>query len=50
MKGVLVDSKVILDVFLDDPQWADWSESTAARHHYISTKLSIPKYPLVLRK
>ncbi len=27
MKGVLVDSNVILDVFLDDMQWADWSES-----------------------
>ncbi len=28
MKGVLVDSNVILDIFLDDPTWADWSEST----------------------
>jgi hypothetical protein len=28
VKGVLVDSNVILDVFLDDPDWADWSEST----------------------
>lgn len=28
MKGVLVDSNVILDIFLDDPKWADWSEST----------------------
>lgn len=27
MKGVLVDSNVILDVFLDDAKWADWSES-----------------------
>jgi len=27
MKGLLVDSNVILDVFLDDPDWADWSES-----------------------
>ncbi len=26
MNGVLVDSNVILDVFLDDPDWADWSE------------------------
>jgi hypothetical protein len=26
MKGVLVDSNVILDVFLNDPNWADWSE------------------------
>ena len=27
MKGVLVDSNVVLDVFLNDPKWADWSES-----------------------
>lgn len=28
MRGVLVDSSVILDVFLADPAWADWSERT----------------------
>jgi predicted nucleic acid-binding protein len=28
MRGVLVDSNVILDLFLDDPAWVDWSEST----------------------
>jgi len=27
MNGVLVDSNVILDIFLDDPEWADWSET-----------------------
>ncbi|MBN1380331.1 MAG: type II toxin-antitoxin system VapC family toxin [Deltaproteobacteria bacterium] len=27
MKGILVDSNVILDVFLDDLKWADWSET-----------------------
>jgi predicted nucleic acid-binding protein len=27
MKGVLIDSNVILDVFLNDSNWADWSES-----------------------
>jgi predicted nucleic acid-binding protein len=27
MKGVLVDSNIVLDVFLNDPEWADWSES-----------------------
>ncbi len=27
MNGILVDSNVILDVFLDDPKWADWSEN-----------------------
>jgi len=26
MKGSLVDSSVILDVFLNDPAWGDWSE------------------------
>ena len=27
MKGFLVDSNVILDVFLNDLKWADWSEA-----------------------
>jgi predicted nucleic acid-binding protein len=27
MKGVLVDSNIILDVFLNDKKWADWSEA-----------------------
>lgn len=27
MKGVLVDSNVILDVFLNDVKWADWSQA-----------------------
>ena len=27
MKGVLVDSNIVLDVFLNDPRWAGWSES-----------------------
>ena len=27
MRGILVDSNIILDVFLDDPNWAGWSES-----------------------
>jgi len=27
MKGAIVDSNIILDVFLNDSQWADWSES-----------------------
>jgi predicted nucleic acid-binding protein len=31
MKGILVDSNVILDLFLDDPQWADWSEAALER-------------------
>ena len=27
MTGILIDSNIILDVFLDDPVWGDWSES-----------------------
>ena len=30
MNGLLVDSNIILDIFLDDPQGADWSEMPAA--------------------
>lgn len=35
MKGIIVDSNIILDVFLNDPVWADWSESTLEKyiHH-----------------
>jgi hypothetical protein len=32
MKGVLVDSNIILDVFLNDPTWADWSEITLEKY------------------
>lgn len=37
MKGVFVDSNIVLDVFLDDPKWADWSESTLERYYKNST-------------
>jgi len=37
MTGILVDSNIILDVFLNDPQWADWSESTLERYSQSST-------------
>lgn len=40
MKGLLVDSNIILDIFLDDPNWADWSESELAKYS-IHTKLYI---------
>jgi predicted nucleic acid-binding protein len=36
MKGVLVDSNIILDVFLDDLKWADWSESKLEEYSYSS--------------
>lgn len=29
--GTVVDSNVLLDVFTDDPQWADWSAGQLAR-------------------
>ena len=32
MKGVMVDSNVILDIFLNDPNWADWSESALTKY------------------
>ena len=31
MEDVLVDSSVILDVFLDDSRWGDWAEATLSR-------------------
>jgi len=32
MRGVLVDSNIILDIFLDDPTWGDWSEEVLDRY------------------
>ena len=32
MKGILVDSIIILDIFLDDPNWAEWSEATLSEY------------------
>lgn len=40
MQGVLVDSNVILDIFLDDPNWARWSESQL-EHYSTVTNLFI---------
>ena len=40
MKGILVDSNVILDVFLDDANWAAWSESKLEKYS-ATTKLFI---------
>ena len=41
MNGVLVDSHILLDVFLDDPQWGKWSEDQLStygesQHLYIN--------------
>ena len=41
MKGVLVDSNIILDVFLDDKKWADWSESKLEEYGAVHTSLYI---------
>ncbi len=37
MKRIVVDSNVILDVFLNDPRWADWSEVKMEElgYHYL---------------
>jgi len=40
MRGILIDSNIILDVFLDDPNWAEWSESKLEKFSSI-TKLFI---------
>jgi predicted nucleic acid-binding protein len=41
MNGILVDSNILLDVFLDDPKWGTWSEEQlgvygASHHLYIN--------------
>ncbi len=36
MKGVLVDSNVILDLFLDDHTWAIWSECVLEKQRQLS--------------
>lgn len=40
MRGLLVDSNVILDIFLEDPNWANWSESLLAKYS-VYTRLYI---------
>ena len=35
MRGLLVDSNILLDVFEDDPVWAQWSEEML--EHYSTT-------------
>jgi len=44
MKGVLVDSCVVLDVFEEDPKWVDWSESKlnkySDRHNHVINPVS----------
>ena len=37
MNGILVDSCVLLDLFTNDPQWANWSEETLGRYSQTNT-------------
>lgn len=37
MNGILVDSCVLLDLFTDDPNWAEWSESILERRSLTNT-------------
>jgi predicted nucleic acid-binding protein len=37
MNGVLIDSCVLLDLFTDDPNWADWSEAILERYSQTNT-------------
>jgi hypothetical protein len=32
MNGILIDSNIILDIFLDDPNWAEWSEAVLSEY------------------
>ena len=34
MTGILVDSNVILDLFEEDPNWVDWSESMLQQYSH----------------
>jgi predicted nucleic acid-binding protein len=37
MSGFLVDSCVLLDLFTDDPNWADWSENILGHYGQTNT-------------
>ncbi len=37
MNGILIDSCILLDLFTNDPHWADWSESTLERYSQTNT-------------
>ena len=37
MNGVFVDSCILLDLFTDDPKWADWSESVLGEYSQSNT-------------
>ena len=37
MNGVFIDSCVLLDLFTDDPNWAEWSESVLEKYSLTNT-------------
>jgi len=37
MNGILVDSCVLLDLFTNDPEWADWSEHILGKYGQTNT-------------
>ncbi len=37
MNGVFVDSSILLDLFTDDPNWADWSENILDKYSQTNT-------------
>ena len=37
MNGVLIDSCILLDLFTDDPVWADWSEDILNKYSQTNT-------------
>lgn len=37
MNGILVDSSVLLDLFTNDPDWADWSEGILDKYGQTNT-------------
>lgn len=37
MNGIFVDSCVLLDLFTDDPNWGDWSESILEQYSQTNT-------------
>ena len=37
MNGILIDSCVLLDLFTDDPHWANWSENILERYNQTNT-------------
>jgi predicted nucleic acid-binding protein len=37
MNGILIDSCILLDLFTDDPVWADWSEKILDKYSQTNT-------------